>query len=155
MAVPMDNLKNAGLRGDLTAFDDGRDWTSVLIARMRGVEKIATSPGGSVPKPTGEIVRKDIPVPQRNAKIGKRKGYSRTILICLYQLLRISVPDGVICIRAGIPQDELDKIKNTETELQKKVLNLVQSMDKDTIPPFDIVFNRLSTEAKINSKDKK
>lgn len=155
MAVPMDNLKNAKLRGDLTAFDDGRDWTAVLIARMRGVEKVSSSPGGAPPKPAGEIIRKDLPVPKRNANIGKRKGYSRMILICLYQLLRLQIPDSVICIRAGLPADELQKIKNRETDLQRKVFNLVESMDKDLIPPFDIVFNRLSTEAKLNSKEKK
>lgn len=155
MAVPMDHLKNANLRGDVTAFDDGRDWTEVLIARMRRVEKLATKPGGDIPRPKGEIRRKELPITKRNAKIGKRKGYSRSILICLYQLFRLDIPDKVISIRAGIPLEELRKIKLTETDLQKKVFNLVEWMDKDLIPPFDIIFNRLSTESKINGKDKK
>lgn len=127
-------------------IDDGRDYTQVIIARMRGVSGLLSSPGGFTPKPTGgesgSANGKEITC----ANIGKRSSYSRNICIAVYQLIRIGVSELSIADRLGIPVKDILTICQVKTEMQRSIWRRVQTLPDDGLPDLETVVKRMARE---------
>lgn len=129
-------------------FDDGRDYTAVLLARMNGVGGLRVKPDGEVPKPVGKAkpVAKPVNTGVKCANIGKRVRYSRDIMTGIYQLHRRDKTPEEIARLTDIPLRDVNALLRHSTELQGAIWKRVKAQPESSLPTPEVIITRMARE---------
>lgn len=150
MSIPFNNEETVKLARMAGYQDDGRDYTGVIVARMRGVSGLKSSPFTPPPKPVGEKkgpVKNCVPA---CANIGKRRSYSRIVIMAVYQLHQHGKTDKQIAQLTGIPQADVAHLMKHGTDLQRSLWKMVTARPVELLPTPKEIVSRLSKEGTIN-----
>lgn len=129
--------------------DDGKDYTAVIIAKMRGVHGLMTVPQSAPVTPVVVNKLKAHDPSERNASIGFRNQYSRNIMMAIYQLDRQFYSSGEIAARFGMPQACVKRVLMAKTQQQQQLLSRVNQMSAEALPDIDTAVARMNCEPKI------